>query len=45
MANMLSVFEYDIENYNFVSKYGMKEFQKLYPDFIADEDNGDSKAL
>ena len=38
MANMLSVFEYDIENANFVSKYGMEEFRKLYPDFVADED-------
>lgn len=38
MANMLSVFEYDIENSNFVAKYGEEEFKKLYPDFIADED-------
>ncbi len=38
MANMLSVFEYDIENSNFVAKYGLAEFRKLYPDFIADED-------
>ncbi len=38
MANMLSVFEYDIENSNFVAKYGNEEFRKLYPDFIADED-------
>ncbi|MES2619448.1 MAG: penicillin acylase family protein [Bacteroidota bacterium] len=38
MANMLSVFEYDIENSNFVAKYGNEEFKKLYPDFIADED-------
>ncbi|MDB5281941.1 MAG: peptidase penicillin amidase [Bacteroidota bacterium] len=38
MANMLSVFEYDIENANFVAKYGKDEFGKLYPDFIADED-------
>lgn len=38
MANMLSVFEYDIENANFVAKYGMDEFRKLYPDFVADED-------
>src|SRR6185436_12690140 len=38
MANMLSVFEYDIENANFVSTYGKEEFGKLYPDFIADED-------
>lgn len=38
MANMLSVFEYDIENSNFVAKYGIDEFRKLYPDFVADED-------
>ncbi len=38
MANMLSVYEYDIENSNFVAKYGIDEFRKLYPDFIADED-------
>jgi penicillin amidase len=38
MANMLSVFEYDIENHNFITKYGMDEFRKLYPDFIEDED-------
>jgi len=38
MANMLSVFEYDIENTNFVAKYGEANFRELYPDFIADED-------
>lgn len=38
MANMLSVFEFDIENSNFVAKYGNEEFRKLYPDFIKDED-------
>ena len=38
MANMLSVFEYDIENNNFVAKYGESNFRELYPDFIADED-------
>jgi penicillin amidase len=38
MANMLSVFEYDIENSNFIAKYGREDFRKLYPDFIADED-------
>ncbi len=38
MANMLSVFEYDIENHNFIAKYGMEEFRKLYPDFVEDED-------
>ncbi len=38
MANMLSVFEYDIENTNFVAKYGVEDFRKLYPDFIQDED-------
>lgn len=30
MANMLSVFEFDIENTNFIAKYGEKEFQYLY---------------
>lgn len=38
MANMLSIFEYDIENTNFTNKYGMEAFHKLYPDFIRDED-------
>ena len=38
MANMLSVFEYDIENTNFVAKYGEENFRKLYPDFIDSED-------
>ncbi len=38
MANMLSVFEYDIENTNFVAKYGDENFRKLYPDFIDKED-------
>jgi penicillin amidase len=38
MANMLSVFEYDIENHNFIAKYGMEDFRKLYPDFVEDED-------
>lgn len=38
MANMLSVFEYDIENHNFIAKYGEEAFRQLYPDFIADED-------
>jgi len=38
MANMLSVFEYDIENTNFVAKYGEKNFRQLYPDFIDAED-------
>lgn len=38
MANMLSVFEFDIENSNFVAKYGNEEFRKLYPDFVKDED-------
>ncbi|MCW5908526.1 MAG: penicillin acylase family protein [Chitinophagales bacterium] len=38
MANMLSVFEYDIENHNFVTQYGMDEFRKLYPDFPEDQD-------
>jgi len=30
MANMLSVYEFDIENTNFIQKYGEKEFQHLY---------------
>lgn len=38
MSNMLSIFEWDIENTNFISKYGKEEFAKLYPDFIPDED-------
>ena len=38
MANMLSVFEYDIENTNFVAKYGQQDFKALYPDFIDAED-------
>jgi penicillin amidase len=38
MANMLSVFEYDIENSNFIAKYGREEFNQLYPDYIKDED-------
>jgi penicillin amidase len=38
MANMLSVFEFDIENTNFISKYGDKAFRELYPDFVTDED-------
>ena len=32
MANMLSVYEYDIENTNFIAKYGEANFKKLYPD-------------
>jgi penicillin amidase len=32
MANMLSVYEYDIENTNFVSKYGEDQFHYLYPE-------------
>jgi penicillin amidase len=32
MANMLSVYEYDIENTNFVSKYGQDQFRYLYPE-------------
>ncbi|MCS6934831.1 MAG: penicillin acylase family protein [Chitinophagales bacterium] len=38
MANMLAVFDYDIENTNFITRYGTELFQKLYPEFIADED-------
>ncbi|MBX2902352.1 MAG: penicillin acylase family protein [Chitinophagales bacterium] len=38
MANMLSVYEYDIQNTAFVEKFGKDEFQKLYPDFIENED-------
>lgn len=38
MANMLAVFEYDVENTNFVAKYGEKNFRELYPDFIDAED-------
>jgi penicillin amidase len=32
MANMLSVYEFDIENTNFVAKYGIDEFHNLYPE-------------
>ncbi|MBL0310892.1 MAG: penicillin acylase family protein [Bacteroidetes bacterium] len=31
-------FEYDIENTNFIAKYGDEAFQKLYPDFTDAED-------
>ena len=32
MANMLSVYEFDIENTNFVSKFGEDQFHYLYPE-------------
>jgi penicillin amidase len=32
MANMLSVYEFDIENTNFVSKFGQEQFHYLYPE-------------
>ena len=32
MANMLSVYEFDIENTNFVSKFGEDQFRYLYPE-------------
>jgi len=32
MANMLSIYEFDIENTNFVSKYGEDQFHYLYPE-------------
>ena len=32
MANMLSVYEYDVENSNFIAKFGEEDFRKLYPD-------------
>jgi penicillin amidase len=32
MANMLSVYEFDIENSNFISKYGLESFQNLFPE-------------
>ena len=38
MANMLSAVEYDIENTNFITKYGDQNFRELYPDFIDAED-------
>ncbi|HLP51009.1 MAG TPA: penicillin acylase family protein [Chitinophagales bacterium] len=38
MANMLSVYEYDIENSNFIAKYGEENFRKLYPDYWAGDD-------
>jgi len=33
MANMLSVYEYDIQNAAFIEKFGLEEFRKLFPDF------------
>lgn len=38
MANMLSVYEYDVQNTAFTKQFGKEEFSKLYPDFIPDED-------
>lgn len=38
MANMLSVYEYDIENSNFIARFGIDEFRKLYPDFWSGDD-------
>jgi penicillin amidase len=38
MANMLSVYEYDIENTNFIAKYGEANFRKLYPDYWPGDD-------
>ncbi len=38
MANMLSVYEYDIENTNFIAKFGEENFGKLYPDFWPGDD-------
>lgn len=38
MANMLSVYEYDVQNTAFVEQFGKEEYSKLYPDFIQDED-------
>ncbi len=38
MANMLSVYEYDIENTNFIAKFGEENFRKLYPDFWEGDD-------
>lgn len=38
MANMLSVYEYDIENTNFIARFGLDEFRKLYPDFWPGDD-------
>lgn len=32
MANMLSVYEFDIENTNFVSKFGADQFHYIYPE-------------
>jgi penicillin amidase len=32
MANMLSVYEFDIENTNFVAKYGVDQFHNIYPE-------------
>lgn len=33
MANMLSVFEFDIENTNFIAKYGEEAFKHLYSEY------------
>ncbi len=38
MANMLSVYEYDIENTNFINKYGEADFRYLYPDYWPGDD-------
>ncbi|OJV25709.1 MAG: hypothetical protein BGO32_00285 [Bacteroidetes bacterium 37-13] len=38
MANMLSVYEYDVQNTAFIEQFGKEEYSKLYPDFIQDED-------
>ncbi|MFN8276975.1 MAG: penicillin acylase family protein [Chitinophagales bacterium] len=32
MANMLSVYEYDIENTNFINRFGEEQFHYLYPE-------------
>jgi len=38
MANMLSVYEYDIENTNFITQFGEENFKKLYPDTWVGDD-------
>lgn len=38
MANMLSVFEWDIESSNFIATYGWDAYRQLYPDFTDKED-------
>jgi penicillin amidase len=38
MSYMLSVYEYDVENTNFINTYGRLEFDKLFPSWVPEED-------